>query len=307
MNYDIKIANNYEGAGQLELDRLGFLASHLKEVAKKALLLQKFGYSKVSLDNKLKKYLNVFMTPPSESSGETLFTLNAADFSELPVQLDAFRDKSQLQTLTPVSLIIQTFSAALDEEGDKNLLDEPIVNELIKFKKFFQTENEQILMSNRGSIPEAQFSKKSIEKIESIFKTTPQPEKTIIYGTIDEMKYSRSQLVLLTKENERVVVMQKSKDLFKEVKSFFGKTITINGKAYFKPGGQLSYVEMERFSEPKSGDEFFSKKPQQIPFQQQIAMQLKSGKKNNPLDDIFGKWPGNETDEEFNELIKSLD
>ena len=307
MNYDIKIANNYEGIGQLELERLGFLTNHLKDIAKKALLLRLFGYSKVRLDGKLKKHLNVFMTAPSESSEETLFTLDAADFSELPVQLGAFRDKSQLKNLTPVALIIQTFNAALDEDGDKNLLDESIVKELIKFKKFFHTDNEQILMSNRGSIPEAQFSKKSIEKIESLYKETPQPENIIIHGTIDEMKYSRSQLVLLTEEKDRVVVIQKSQDLFEDVKSFFGKTITINGKAYFKPGGQLSYVEMESFSEPKSGDEFFSKKPQKVSVQQKIAMQLKEGKKNNPLDDIFGKWPGNETDDEFNEIMKSLD
>jgi hypothetical protein len=307
MNYDIKIANNYEGKGQLELDRVGFLAKHLKEVSKKSLLLQIFGYSKVSLDNKLKKQLNVFMTSLSESGGETLLTLDASNFSELPVQLDAFRDKSQLKTLTPVSLIIQTFNAALDEKGDKNLLDEPIVNELIRFKQFFETDNEVIYLSNRGSIPEAQFGKKSIEKIVNLYKETPKPENIIIHGTIDEMKYSRSQLVLLTKESERLVVMQKNKDNIEEVKSFFGRTITIKGKAFFKPGGQLSYVEMESFSEPKSGDEFFSKKPKQMPVQQQIAMQLKAGKKSNPLDDIFGKWPGIETEEEFTEMLKSLD
>ena len=307
MNYDIKISNNYEGAGQLELDRVGFLAKHLKEVAKKALLLQIFGYSNVKLDGKLKKHLNVFMTPPTKHSNETTFTLDADNFRELPVQMDAFKDKTQVHTHTPVSLIIQTFNAALDEAGDKNLLDEPIVNELIQFKRFFKTDNEQIYLSNRGSIPEANFSKKSIEKIESLYRETPKPENSIINGTIDEMKYSRSQLVLITKKNERVVVMQKSKELIDEIKSFFGKNITVRGKAYFKPGGQLSYVDMESFSEPQSGDEFFSKKPQQILIQQQIALQLKAGKKNNPLDDIFGKWPGNETDEEFKEMLKSLD
>lgn len=307
MNYDIKIANNFEGQGQLELDRVGFLAKHLKEIAKRALLLQLFGYSKVRLDKKIKKHLNVFMTSPGETTQETTFTLEAENFDELPIQLDAFRDKSQLHSLTPVSLIIQTFNAALNDEGDKNLLDEPIVNELIQFKKFFQTDNEHILLSNRGSIPEAQFNKKSIEKIESLFKETPQPENTIIHGVIDEMKYSSSQLVLLTNKNERIVVMHKSKELVDDIKSFFGKTITIQGKAFFKPGGQLSFVEMESFNEPKSGDEYFSEKPHQVPIQQQIALQLKEGKKHNPLDDLFGKWPGDETDEEFDEMMKSLD
>jgi hypothetical protein len=30
-------------------------------------------------------------------------------------------------------------------------------------------------------------------------------------------------------------------------------------------------------------------------------------KRKNPIDDILGKWPGNETDEEFERMMKDLD
>ena len=40
---------------------------------------------------------------------------------------------------------------------------------------------------------------------------------------------------------------------------------------------------------------------------QQIQFQLEQGKKRNPLNDIAGLWPGNETDEEFEEMLRSLD
>jgi hypothetical protein len=40
--------------------------------------------------------------------------------------------------------------------------------------------------------------------------------------------------------------------------------------------------------------------------QQQIARQIREGKKPNPIDDIFGKWPGNESDEEFEQMLNSL-
>ena len=39
-------------------------------------------------------------------------------------------------------------------------------NCLIKFKKFFNNDTESILLSNRQSIPEIQFSVKEIDKIE---------------------------------------------------------------------------------------------------------------------------------------------
>ena len=64
MNYDIKILNNYEGNGRIELNRMAFLSSHVKAIAQKALLLQLYGYSKVSLPTKFQKYLNIFLMKP---------------------------------------------------------------------------------------------------------------------------------------------------------------------------------------------------------------------------------------------------
>ena len=77
--------------------------------------------------------------------------------------------------------------------------------------------------------------------------------------------------------------------------------------AHFKPGGQLSYVKMEGFGNAGLATRMLSRKPDKMNMQQQIALQLREGKKRNPLDDIIGKWPGEETDEEFEKMLKDLD
>lgn len=307
MNYDIKISNNYEGIGKLELSRVAFLSTHIKSIAQKALLLQLFGYSKVLLPNKYKKYLNIFLTSKNAENSETFITLDSDTFQELSIQLDAFRDKSSLQKLTPVSLVIKTFQAALNDQEDKNLLDEPLIDELIKFKKFFQNEEEQILLSNRGTIPEVSISERGIDKIEVLYKSIPQPEKIMLNGIIDEMRFSKKQLVLVTEDRQRVVVIPPTEETLTNIKEFFGLEITLAGMAHYKAGGQLSCVELESFGKPGKADRFFSKKPEKKTIQQQITIQLKEGKKNNPLDEIIGKWPGDETDAEFEQMLKSLD
>lgn len=307
MNYDIKIVNNYEGKGRIELNRLSFLSSHVKSIAKKALLLQLFGYSKISLPKKLQQYLNIFLTQTKSNKNETMLTLDTEYFNNLPVQLELFRDKVNLNDLTPMALVIKTFNAALDENEDKNLLDEPIIDELLKFRKFFKTDTESIFLSNRNSIPEAKFSGKEIDKIENLYKTIPAPQKTLINGVIDEMKFSRKQLIMVTADKQKVVIIPPSTETFGNIKEFFGKEITISGMAHFKPGGQLSYLTLESFSLPGKSDRFFSRKPDKKQIQQQIALQIKEGKKLNPLDEIFGQWPGDETDEEFEQMLKELD
>jgi hypothetical protein len=83
-----------------------------------------------------------------------------------------------------------------------------------------------------------------------------------------------------------------------------GKEVTISGIANYRPGGQLSYIEIEQYFEPGKSDDFFSRKPKEMTVEQQVLFQLKQGKKKNPLSDLIGKWPG---DESFDDLLKMLD
>lgn len=307
MKYDIKITNNQEGQGRIELDRVAFLAKQVKSISKKALLLHLFGYSKVSLPRKFNKYLNVYLSGHFTEEKTTALNLDADNFGKLPMQLDMFRDKAALQDLTPISLVISSFRAALLEGEDKNLLDEPLIDDLVRFKNFFLSDEESIMLSNRGSMPEVRLTSRDIDRIEYLYKSLPQPQKVYINGVIDEMKYSKKQLVLITEQKERIVVIKQEGDVPTEISAFFGKEITISGIAHYKPGGQLSYVILESFGAPSSGDRFFSKKPHKMGIQQQIASQLREGKKANPLEDIMGQWPGDETDEEFEQMLKALD
>jgi hypothetical protein len=54
-------------------------------------------------------------------------------------------------------------------------------------------------------------------------------------------------------------------------------------------------------------DNFFSRRPRLNTVELQIERQLRQGKKRNALADLVGQWPGDETDEEFEQLLKDLD
>lgn len=54
-------------------------------------------------------------------------------------------------------------------------------------------------------------------------------------------------------------------------------------------------------------DYSFSRWPRVNTVERQIERQLRQGKKRNALADSVGQWPGDETDEEFEQLLKELD
>lgn len=50
-----------------------------------------------------------------------------------------------------------------------------------------------------------------------------------------------------------------------------------------------------------------NEKRRNLPFKERLELQIQEeGKSRNPLPDILGKWPGDETDEEFEEIMRNL-
>ena len=306
MNYDIQIRGNEKDNGLIEFDRLNQLTQSTKEIATKALMLRIGGFSEIRPPKHLLKSLSIYLESLKGNKTEgTFLLLNCEHFEKniASLQLNAFKPAEELLQLTPMSLVIQTFRAALIEEEDKDYLDKPLLKTLLKFKKNFTNANEVIYFSNRSSVPAIEITVDDFDKIEDLEESIPEPNKVIINGKLDEMKYSKSKLVLVTDQGP-VNAFSKDASSIYSIKDYFGKELTITGMAHYKPGGKLSFIEIQDFTEPGESDKLFSRVPHAMSVQQQIAFEVRSGKSKNPLREITGQWPG---DESLKDLLKLLD
>lgn len=306
MNYDIKIRGVIEDNGLLEFDRLNQITQITKEIATKALMLKIRGYSGITPDKRIKQALAIRLQSLNGNKNEGTSMLLDCELFEKTLkglQLNLFKPTEEILRLSPIALVIQTFRSALIEDEDKDNLDKPLLKTLLKFKKNFISNNEIFYFSNRQSIPEIEVTLNDFKKIEHLEDSIPEPKKVIINGKLDEMKYSKSKLVLVTNDG-LVNAFANDYNVIDGIVHYMGKELTITGMAHYKPGGQVSYIEIQEFYEPGQKDKFFSRKPFAMNTQQQIDFQLKSGKSKNPLAAITGKWPG---DENLDDLLKMLD
>lgn len=307
MNYDIKIQGN-EADNGLEFDRLSQIARDTKEIATKALMLRVRGFSDIKPDAKLKSALDIRLAKlvgDANNGTEMLLDCDSFNDSLKNLQLNLFKATEDILQLTPMALVIQSFRSALIDGEDLDNLDKPLIKSLLKFKNNIVSDEEIFYLSNRNTIPEIKFKKKDFDKIAKIEDAIPEPRKVIVKGKLDEMKISKGKLGLMTTDG-MINVFANNRGIVDGIISFLGKDVTITGIAHFKPNGIVSFVEIEHYNEPGVNDEFFSKKPRAMNTEQQILFQIKQGKKKNPLSEIAGSWPGDESDEEFEELLKSL-
>ena len=308
MNYDIKILGTKEDNGTIELDRLSFLAKSTKDIATKSLMLKYRGFSQINPDKNLKKALEIKLENITGDENEgTKLTFDCNNFSETikTLQLNAFANKEDLLKMSPMALVIDSFRQALDENKSNVDLDKPLLKSLLTFKRNFINEDEIFYLSNRGSIPEVKITKDDFLKISKLEDSIPEPRKVIVSGKLDEMKVSKGKLGLQTLEGI-VNIFANNDFIIENIVEFMGKEITISGMAHFKPNGQLSFIDIQEYKKSSENDKYFSKKPFAIDTKQQLLFQVEKKKTLNPLKNIIGQWPGDENDEEFNEILKSL-
>lgn len=308
MKYEIKIEHAQEANGAIDLKRLTKIADGIRKVSEGALQIRLKGISltrgrkKVSLQDALK----VSLTGIKE--GSTILCLETEKFEKTlqSYQTDIFRAEAQaeLPNETPISLFIKTFQNALTDDDHQDLLDKPLLRELKNLKKAFFNEEETMIFSNQGSLPDLQLTQKDFKKIKVLEDEIPDPQHVVLNGVVELLQFSKLKVKIKTEEG--IVDGFLADDLSSEdIASFWGKEVTITGTSHFKPRGK-SVIEIERVFEPGEGDSYFSKRPKSETVEMQLERQIRE-KGSNPLAEIIGRWPGDETDEEFEQMLKALD
>lgn len=308
MKYEIKIEHAQEANGAIDLKRLTKIADGIRKVSEGALQIRLKGISltrgrkKVSLQDALK----VSLTGIKE--GSTILCLETEKFEKTlqSYQTDIFRAEAQaeLPNETPISLFIKTFQNALTDDDHQDLLDKPLLRELKNLKKAFFNEEETMIFSNQGSLPDLHLTQKDFKKIKVLEDEIPDPQHVVLNGVVELLQFSTLKVKIKTEEG--IVDGFLADDLSSEdIASFWGKEVTITGTSHFKPRGK-SVIEIERVFEPGEGDSYFSKRPKSETVEMQLERQIRE-KGSNPLAEIIGRWPGDETDEEFEQMLKALD
>lgn len=305
MKYEVKIDKPLEGNGRIDLRRLAQLADIISKVAEGALQLRLRGVSitagrkQARLDDALRIDL-VGIRPSS-----TLLTVECQTLGETltGIQFDAFRHEEQLRLReqTPMSLFMNTFNDALDEEGNKEFLDKPLLNQLGAFKKVFRSHEEAFCISNEGRTKELIVKKEDLKRIAVLDESLPEPERMVIQGTVDLLQHSSSRIRV--KGPDGVMDGFLSDDLDRtEVAQYWTKEATVMGLVHFKPGGRKS-IEVQRIFPVEQGEDYFAKQRKGESTEQQIDRQLREKGGRNTAKSTVGQWPG---DEDFDLLIGQL-
>jgi hypothetical protein len=305
MKYEIIIEKPIEGNGRIDLRRLAQLADIISKVAEGALQLRLRGVSITAgrKPTRLDDALRIDLTGVKKGSTRLMVECETLGETLAGIQFDVFRQEEQLklQEHTPMSLFMNTFHDALDEAGNKELLDKPLLHQLKNFKKIFRGSEEVFHVQNEGRSKALVIERSSLKRIAELEHTLPEPERIVLQGTVDLLQHSSSRIRIKSPDGTMEGFLSDDLDRT-EVAQFWTKDATVVGMVHFKPGGR-KIIEVQQLFPSEQGEGYFAKQRKEETTEQQIERQLREKGGRNTAKSVVGQWPG---DEGFEELLGQL-
>lgn len=125
---------------------------------------------------------------------------------------------------------------------------------------------------------------------------TPSPRQVRVVGKLDMVRHSTRSFGLLLDSGDEIrgVLVDGTPEMLQD---YFGKEITVLGKAIYRPSGSLLRLDALEILESTEGRDAFSAIPSS--FETSRRIERKTQTDRTGVSAFFGIWPGEESDDEL--------
>lgn len=209
---------------------------------------------------------------------------------------------------TALSLFGGSLRDALGGDPESDAYDEPLLSTFAEeFKQVFRHGVHAVEMRNgRPGAQPLHVTPAGIQVVERLKRQTPRPRRVRLAGTVDAIRHSDRAftLVLATGEQIRGVLADGAPEA---LAAHFGRMAIVSGTAQFRPSGTLLRVDADQLAPASEEDlEMWSVMPEPLDVQPSARAARQPQGPRTGINAIFGKWPGDETDEEIFRLLEEI-
>lgn len=144
------------------------------------------------------------------------------------------------------------------------------------------------------------------ELARALDRQTPQPVRARICGRLHVIRASDKAFELALRNGAKVLGVWTGQEA-PRLTDFLDQNVVVEGQAVFRVSGTLLRIDAEAMDPAGQADAFFSGIPKATTQRLARASLRQRQTKTTGANAIFGKWPGDETDEEILAALEELD
>lgn len=222
----------------------------------------------------------------------------------LPASLHA---SGALAELDPSRTAVDLFEGGLEDAlagaTDSDKFDEGLVETFSTFARLFDQGVEAIEIINGRTIP---INSEGVERVVRLRRQIPPPQAVRIAGTLDTIRHS-DRVFTLVLESGAVVKGDAERLDPAQMAALFGQEVVVSGMAVFRPSGSVLRIEAEQMQQvsPQQAS-LWSRMPKPILAPLDTRSLRSPQDERSGLNAIYGRWPGDESEEELVAALEGL-
>jgi hypothetical protein len=209
-------------------------------------------------------------------------------------------------TRAAVDYLADSIEAALRDDSRTALYDASFLKFLAKLEGVFNHGVTEVEFRRLDGIPESvlQIQRSSVSQFRQLESRIPRPQRVNVAGKLDTIRHSDRTFVLALSGDQQIRgIAEHCEDL----QNLWGKSVLVSGTAHFTVGGCVQRIEADALRLASDRDfSLFSEAPRPVnsPIEPSDLRRIQGPRSG--LNAIFGKWPGQESDEKVGEVLDAL-
>lgn len=134
---------------------------------------------------------------------------------------------------------------------------------------------------------------------------SPKSRRVRVAGKLEMIAHSSRTFLLVTDSGQGLegLAGETGQDKLAEL---WGKKVVVSGRAVYGPSGSVVRIEADSIQEAVGEVSVWSREPAPLEAEIDVAALHKPQGPGTGVNAIFGKWPGNESDEQIDAALKDL-
>jgi hypothetical protein len=209
---------------------------------------------------------------------------------------------------TAINIFARAAQEVRSENLESSLYDLGLLRHFSKSKRLFERKlrSMEVPESSRRGSPMATLDKDLSFRALELSQQTPAPRQVRVVGHLDMIRHSTRSFEILLEEGKAVRGVLEDTAEMEKLSSLLGQKILIAGKAVYRASGSLLRIDAHGVEAGGTASRLFSHVPPPIE-RHAVAVRFRPGEQSRRgVTGFFGKWPGSESDEELQSLLREL-
>jgi hypothetical protein len=208
---------------------------------------------------------------------------------------------------TGLDLLADTVADVAARNADSDRFDRPLLRRISSFDHALNgTFQQMIIAGRRFEEPRRPAIDESvIATARELSSSTPRPQAARIMGRLDMIRASTRSFALQLDDATEIRGVLADGEM-EGLAQFFQQEILVIGRAVFRPSGKLLRIDATEFHPASASDHFFSAVPAAHARAVEVREISRQQERKRGVDAIFGRWPGDETDEQIEAALRDM-